>query len=321
MTVSMRSPCRSLLAPISCVLLAACGAMSASPTTPSAVSGTVPSPGSISVPNVTTTTSAAESAWAPLSTLATGVAMDGRTVTTGDGARVTMIRFRAGKVRFALHAGSQEPPTHGVALSATGQPEVGASERPSLLAAFNGGFKVRDSSWGVEVDGHVLTTLVRGMASLVIDANGSAHVGVWGETVPAPREAVASVRQNLPPLVFDSVPSPSIAAAEAWGSPLHGVPFQARSALGQDPAGNLVYAASFGALPADLASALVRAGATVAMELDINPEWVQADVATVPGGALVAAVPGQNQPSDRYLLGWTRDFITVDAPARPAPGP
>ena len=61
-------------------------------------------------------------------------------------------------------------------------------------------------SWGVEVDGHVLTTLVRGMASVVIDANGSAHVGVWGETVPAPREAVASVRQNLPPLVFDSAP-------------------------------------------------------------------------------------------------------------------
>jgi hypothetical protein len=249
------------------------------------------------------------------------VAIDGRTVTTGDGARVTMIRFLAGKVRFALHAGSQEPPTHGVALGATGQPEVGASERPSLLAAFNGGFKVRDSSWGVEVDGHVLTTLVPGMASLVIDANGSAQIGVWGETVPAPREAVASVRQNLPPLVFDSVPSPSIAAADAWGSPLHGVSFQARSALGQDAAGNLVYAASFGALPVDMASALVRAGATVAMELDINPEWVQADVATVPGGALVAAVPGQNQPSDRYLLGWTRDFITVDAPARPAPGP
>jgi hypothetical protein len=252
--------------------------------------------------------------------LATGVAIDGRTVTTGDGARVTMIRFRQGLVRFALHAGSQEPPTHGVALGTTGQPMVGASERPSLLAAFNGGFKVRDSSWGVEVDGHVLTTLVRGMASLVIDANGSAHVGVWGETVPAPREAVTSVRQNLPPLVFDSAPSPSIAAVDAWGSPLHGVPFQARSALGQDPAGNLVYAASFGALPVDLASALVLAGATVAMELDINPEWVQADVATTPGGALLAAVPGQNQPSDRYLLGWTRDFITVDAPVRAVPG-
>jgi hypothetical protein len=242
------------------------------------------------------------------------VAIDGRTVTTGDGARVTMIRFRAGQVRFALHAGSQEPPTHGVTLDATGQSAVGASERAALLGAFNGGFKVRDSTWGAEIDGHVLTALVPGMGSLVIDANGTARVGIWGETVPAPREPVTSVRQNLPPLVVDSAPSPSIAAVEAWGSPLHGVAFQARSALGQDAAGNLIYAASMGSLPVDLASALVSAGATVAMELDINPEWVQADVAPVPGGALVASVPGQTQPSDRYLRGWTRDFITVDAP-------
>jgi hypothetical protein len=232
-----------------------------------------------------------------------------------------MIRFRAGRVRFALHAGSQEPPTHGVALDATGEPAVGASERPSLLAAFNGGFKVRDSAWGVEIDGHVLTALVPGVASLVIDANGTARVGVWGETVPAPREAVASVRQNLAPLLVDSAPSPSIASVDAWGSPLHGVAFQARSALGQDAAGNLIYAASMGSLPVDLASSLVLAGATVAMELDINPEWVQADVAATPGGTLVAAVPGQNQPSDRYLRGWTRDFITVDAPVLPVPGP
>jgi hypothetical protein len=243
------------------------------------------------------------------------VAIDDRSVTTAGGAHVTLIRFRAGQVRFALHAGSQEPPTHGIALGATGQPSVGAVERSVLLGAFNGGFKVKDSAWGVEIDGQVLTPLARGVASLVIDADGTARVGIWGETVPAPREAVTSVRQNLPPLVVDSAPSPSIAAIDAWGSPLHGVAFQARSALGQDAAGNLIYAASMGSLPVDLASALVMAGATVAMELDINPEWVQADFAMTPGGALAALIPGQNQPSNRYLLGWTRDFVTVDAPS------
>jgi hypothetical protein len=52
------------------------------------------------------------------------------------------------------------------------------------------------------------------------------------------------------------------------------------------------------------------------MELDINPEWVQLDVARVPGGHLTAAVPGQNRPADQFLVGWSRDYITVLAPAR-----
>jgi hypothetical protein len=47
------------------------------------------------------------------------------------------------------------------------------------------------------------------------------------------------------------------------------------------------------------------------VELDINPAWVQLDVAPRPGGPLRAEVPGQNRPADQYLLGWSRDFITV----------
>jgi len=42
------------------------------------------------------------------------------------------------------------------------------------------------------------------------------------------------------------------------------------------------------ALPADLASALVQSGVGTAMELDINPEWVQVDTAAAPGAPLVA---------------------------------
>jgi len=68
------------------------------------------------------------------------------------------------------------------------------------------------------------------------------------------------------------------------------------------------------ATPQDLAVALARSGARIAMELDINPEWVQLAVARVPGGSLAAAVPGQVRPADQYVTGWTRDFITVLAP-------
>jgi hypothetical protein len=68
------------------------------------------------------------------------------------------------------------------------------------------------------------------------------------------------------------------------------------------------------ALPIDLASALSDDGATVAMELDINPEWIQLDLASMAGGPLVATVPGQTRPANQYLIGWTRDFVTVLTP-------
>ena len=86
-------------------------------------------------------------------------------------------------------------------------------------------------------------------------------------------------------------------------------------AVGHDArAGDLMFAGSMSATPADLAEALVRSGARIAMEMDINPEWVQLDVASSPGGPLTAAVPGQHRPADQYLVGWTRDFFTVVAP-------
>jgi hypothetical protein len=91
----------------------------------------------------------------------------------------------------------------------------------------------------------------------------------------------------------------------------------ARSAIGQDASGDLMYGASMSAVPADLASALASHGARIAMELDINPEWVQLDVAHSPGGRLTAGVPGQYRSATQYLVGWTRDFVTVLA--APAP--
>jgi hypothetical protein len=137
--------------------------------------------------------------------------------------------------------------------------------------------------------------------------------------VPAPGEAVYSVRQNLPPLVLNGKPTAASADWGVWGATLGGGEYVARSALGQDAAGDLIYAAGMSASPAGLAYALARSGARTGMELDINPEWVQLDVAGHPGGSLRTAIPGQNRAANQYLVGWARDFITVLAPAAPAP--
>ncbi len=256
-----------------------------------------------------TTTVPAEPGWAPLATTPSGVAVDEQTYGGSAGA-VTLVRFRAPLVHYALHVGSGDPPGGSGVPGAPG-PAIGPAEQPILLAAFNGGFEAGAGAEGFEVQSQVLEPLQAGLASLVIDANGHASVGIWGQTVPQPGEQVTSVRQNLQPLVAGGQPSPDATDVGAWGATLGGGSVVARSALGEDAQGNLVFAGSMSALPSDMAAALVQAGVTTGMELDINPEWVQLAYAATPGGPLTAGIPGQNRPADQYLDGWTRDFVTV----------
>ena len=226
-----------------------------------------------------------------------------------DGTAITLARF-TGPVRFRLHSGSQDPGSAALSFVQAG-PRIGARERRLLLAAFNGGFLLSAGAGGYEQEGHVISRLRRGLASLVIDRSGTARIGVWGSGLPRPGESVFSVRQNLRPLVRSARASRAAADWNAWGAALGGAEQVARSALGQTAAGELIYAGSMSAAPADLAAALVHAGARTAMELDINPEWVQLDLARAPGRRLRAALPGQVRPPGQYLAGWTRDFITV----------
>jgi hypothetical protein len=238
-------------------------------------------------------------------------------VRTADGALVTIATF-LGPVRYVLHNGSADPGPAASGRVRAG-PAVTGAERRQLLAAFNGGFKLSAGAGGYMQEGHVISPLRPGFASLVIDRSGQARIGVWGSGLPAPGEAVHSVRQDLRPLVLHGRPTGASADWTLWGATLGGGAYVARSAIGQDAAGDLVYAASMSAVPADLAAALAGHGARIAMELDINPEWVQLDVAGRPGGALTAEVPGQFRPSDQYLAGWTRDFFTVLAPPASRP--
>jgi hypothetical protein len=238
-------------------------------------------------------------------------------VRTGDGSVVTVATFR-GPVRYVLHNGSADPGPAAAGLVRAG-PAVTGAERQRLLAVFNGGFKLGAGAGGYEQESHVISPLQTGYASLVIDRSGRARIGIWAHGLPAPGEAVYSVRQNLQLLVEHARPTPAAADWGLWGATLGGGEYVARSALGQDASGDLMFAASMSAAPYDLADALARSGARIAMELDINPAWVQLDTARRPGGRLTAAVPGQNRPADQYLVGWTRDFITVLASPAAAP--
>jgi hypothetical protein len=272
---------------------------------------TTTSSSSTEPPTTTTTTAPEEPGWSTLSTGPHGIAVDERVYPQSDGAQVVVVRFLRGHVNYSLHIGSQDPPTGGAVIGPQSGPAVSAAEQPLLLACFNGGFKATAGVGGTTSGGTALVPLRAGTASLVLDTTGAAQLGVWGSTVPTPGEQVASVRQNLPPLVLNGRPTADVGTWQDWGATLGGGPTVARSALGQDAAGNLLFAGSMHAVPLDLATALVSAGAATAMELDINPGQVQVDTAATPGAPLAAQIPGQIRPADQCQAGWTRDFITV----------
>jgi hypothetical protein len=240
-----------------------------------------------------------------------GIAIDEKVFTQADGTPVTVARFLHGHVNYSLHIGSQDPPSGGATLGPESGSAVSAAERPLLLACFNGGFKVAAGAGGTESNGAVLVPLKTGEASLVLDRGGDARLGIWGSTVPAAGETVASVRQNLLPLIVDGHPTPDVATWQDWGITLGGIPRVPRSTLGEDSKGDLLYAAAASSLPVDLTTALVSAGATTGMELDINYSNVQFDTAATPGDPLTARIAGQIRPADQCQVGWVRDFVAV----------
>ena len=215
---------------------------------------------STATPSAAATTATEQPGWTVVSRLPAGIAVDSHRSHRPDGDSVTVLRFHAGLVHYALHVGWRDPPTGGAALPADAHPAIRPHEHARLLAAFNGGFLMGAGCLpcgvgGMKVAGHLLVPLVSGMTSLVLAPDGRASMGVWGRGFPPAGAAVYSVRQCLPPLVTGGKVSPDAGDVSAWGATLGGGDLTARSAVGIDARGNLLYAGSMSARPSDLARA------------------------------------------------------------------
>jgi hypothetical protein len=225
-----------------------------------------------------------------------------------------------------LYSGSISPGGGPYRYTAPIQPAQAAS----LVAVFNGGFKMKDARGGYYTEGHVIYRLRPGAASLVIYANGSVNIGAWGSDVRM-TPLVVSVRQNLVPLVAGGQPTPAaLGNWRAWGRTcgrkscavsVPGLEHQWRSGLGITANGALVYAVGPALDPLQLAQLLVRAGAVRGMQLDINPYW-PVFVTYRPRTAGGLAAPGNGRklyswtvqgPATFFTPSWARDFITMSA--------
>ena len=197
----------------------------------------------------------------------------------------------------------------------------------TLVAAFNGGFRLGDSQGGYFTQGVMVRPLVPGAASFVIYRNGTATVGAWGSEVKMSPNVVA-VRQNLSLLVDGGKPAPGLATNEKqqWGTVLGNSVYVSRSGVGVTKDGALVYVGGPDLDAVDLARLLARAGAVRAMELDINSEWVNFatfDPASPHGLAAIGNARDLLPATDmsgayRYFMSyWERDFFALSA--RPSP--
>jgi hypothetical protein len=224
---------------------------------------------------------------------------------------VTLLRFDQTVARLALHAGSSEPGGAGWRYG----DRIGPAEVHRVIAGFNGGFKLDYGSVGFLSYGRLAVPLSSELGSIVTYRDGSTQIGAWHAGVPAAGKPIASVRQNLHLLVDHGLAAANVEScvSECWGHTLGGGTAVARSALGIDSEGRLVWAAGESLTPAGLAQALVRVGVQRAVELDINPFWVAGYLYLHHSGgpSALPVVPGQHGIAGMLLEPDSRDFFTV----------
>ena len=176
----------------------------------------------------------------------------------------SVVMIKQSDVSFALYAGYDQPSGNFSHTTA-----VAPALIPSLLAAFNGGFRLDVSNGGFYTDGVAAIPLRNGAASFVISTSGTASIGMWGRDFTLTNN-VAQVRQNLNLLVDGGRIAPDANVNGDWGATVGGVTYDYRSAIGSDIYGNLYYISGPGLSAYDLANIMVHIGVVEGMQLDIN---------------------------------------------------
>ncbi len=228
-------------------------------------------------------------------------------------AGVSLLSFAQKLVELHLHSGTIDAGASGWRYG----PSIGKAERRRVIAAFNGGFRLNTNAGGFESYGRVAVRLQIGAGSIVTYTDGTTNIGGWRREVPAPGKRIASVRQNLSLLIENGKAAASVNCRDCWGATLGGVSDPARSALGITADGHLIWAGGEHLTTAQLADALIGARVVRAVELDINPEWVNGYLYGHDHGhrpvAPIPVIAGQTGIPGEFLAPWSRDFFTIVA--------
>ena len=230
-------------------------------------------------------------------------------IASTSGGSVGLLWIDPSVVSFRLIPGYKVP-EGGPATSADNKPSTWV---PRMVAAFNGGFLLKDHVGGYYADHRMVRPLVPNLAAFAITSDGRLAVGAWGRDLQLTSKTVA-VRQNLRLLVDHGRAQTSTSdGPRTWGIANGGLWTANRSALGELADGSLVFAYGHETRAATMAAALVQVGAQRAIALDMNKSWPGGFVYRHTAGAIVGqrVHPLQYHSPSVYYARYTKDFVAV----------
>jgi hypothetical protein len=235
-------------------------------------------------------------------------------------AGVALVRIDLSGLRLHIMAGFLEPAhPSGIDRLIPDLGMVAPQDQAKLAAAFNGGFKALHGHYGMMVDGITLLPPVDDLATVAVYQDGSVRMGAWGHDLFSSSEMVA-FRQNCPPLIDAGEINVALStdARRSWGFTNNSdVTWRTGLGITQDRR-YLIYAVGNGTTAKFLAEALQRAGAYMAMQLDINQYYAHFvtysstnNLPLTPGGPMIAQPLLDKMIDIRklFLVPYPRDFF------------
>jgi len=229
-----------------------------------------------------------------------------------------IVVFNLNVTRLGYVIGTKEPVST-VNLHRPGSIPNNDKQPGVLLAAFNGGFQSQHGQFGVMYEGNILLSGREGMGTLILYKDGRLNLVPWDKKFYDTTE-IKSWRQNGPLLVRNGEINPDtnttdkIKSVDYWGATVDGNAVTWRSGIGLSANKQfLYYVAGPGLTVSTLANALKNVSATDAMQLDINPYWVQFVSVSAVNKQLKAnpLLPEMSNYQERYLGSHTSDYFYV----------
>jgi hypothetical protein len=189
---------------------------------------------------------------------------------------VTIAAIDLGRVRIGFVPGTDDLEWAKQRVT-EGAGTVPAPARDGLLAVMNGGFQPKHGRWGMMAEGVIVAPPREEGCTLALYRDGTARLGPWRE-LSATVQSMTSYRQTPPCLLESGALHPDLPRGRdrAWAGHVTDLTTRRRSAAGIDASGRILfYAIGEEADPRWLAEGLRLAGATTALELDINWYWTR----------------------------------------------
>ena len=245
-----------------------------------------------------------------------------RTIVHPDSERVyaELFVFALDLSKLSVHAvaGSVEPKSSEPGAEVARPGVIPESDRETLVAAFNGGFKAEHGQFGMMVDGSELLAPKPKSCTFAATSDGGLRIAPWAELGDAAR--FDWWRQTPGCMVYEGVLHPGLATQDSrnWGATLEGKTVIRRSAVGLSAdARTLFVGISNSTTARALALGMQHVGARDVAQLDVNfsfPRFLLYQDGTAGKLSASGAVRGLLYQPNEYLgRPSTRDFFYVTA--------